>query len=488
MPLKREVVPLLDSPATSGSGATGVCNTVLLEPDGSRHGLNTDVTGALMVLGEHDGPLGAGRGPGRRRDRGLGAAGAGRARDAARHARGPRPGRAAEETVRVVPAHRAAPDGRGARDRRASRRALAADVLVSTVPASAQVPELLAAVADVPLVFDVVYEPWPTPLAAAAERSGRTVLSGLDLLVAQAVNQVVAMTGRFDVPVGRDAPGRRGGAGVEVGRSDRPLPGHRRGRPASSAWSRGRWCRWLIGRLPEPEPEAEPEPEDAEAAEPETEPEEPKELYADIAALPGLALEGGAGRRRVGAAAIGLALGWSWSLLVRAAAGAGLGGAGGHRLADPAAAHPADRAGVRRDRRDGPARLGSRTARGHATTWCGPRSAWLVAGGVVLRAVVHLPARHWATATSGCPACSGSPWATSAGRAGSSGIYGGFLLGGVDRRAARPAARRGPQGLPVRPVHARRAPSWASSSDSRVIDAPLLLRESPDDVALADRG
>jgi shikimate dehydrogenase len=73
---------------------------------------------------------------------------------------------------------------------------------VSTVPASAQVPELIAAVADVPLVFDVVYEPWPTPLAAAAERSGRTVLSGLDLLVAQALNQVVAMTGRYDVPAG----------------------------------------------------------------------------------------------------------------------------------------------------------------------------------------------------------------------------------------------------------------------------------------------
>ena len=48
----------------------------------------------------------------------------------------------------------------------------------------------------------MVYDPWPTPLAAAAERSGRTVLSGLDLLVAQALNQVVAMTGRYDVPAG----------------------------------------------------------------------------------------------------------------------------------------------------------------------------------------------------------------------------------------------------------------------------------------------
>ena len=56
MPLKREAVPLLGS-YDEWVGATGACKTVLLEPDGSRHGLNTDVTGALMVLGEHDVPL-----------------------------------------------------------------------------------------------------------------------------------------------------------------------------------------------------------------------------------------------------------------------------------------------------------------------------------------------------------------------------------------------------------------------------------------------
>ena len=106
----------------------------------------------------------------------------------------------AAETVHAVAAHRSAPTVEVALIDEAG--ALAGDVLVSTVPASAQVPDLIAAVADVPLVFDVVYEPWPTPLAAAAERSGRTVLSGLDLLVAQALNQVVAMTGRYDVPAG----------------------------------------------------------------------------------------------------------------------------------------------------------------------------------------------------------------------------------------------------------------------------------------------
>ena len=56
MPLKREVLPLLDS-ADDWVHAARACNTVLIEPDGQRHGLNTDVTGALMVLGAHEGSL-----------------------------------------------------------------------------------------------------------------------------------------------------------------------------------------------------------------------------------------------------------------------------------------------------------------------------------------------------------------------------------------------------------------------------------------------
>ena len=65
----------------------------------------------------------------------------------------------------------------GTRTRRRSRRCcwptsrtLRADVVVSTIPAEAQTAEVLAAVADVPVVFDVVYDPWPTPLAAAPSR------------------------------------------------------------------------------------------------------------------------------------------------------------------------------------------------------------------------------------------------------------------------------------------------------------------------------
>jgi shikimate dehydrogenase len=201
MPLKREVIPLLGS-YDEWVAATGVCNTVVLEPDGSRHGLNTDVTGALMVLGEHDeAPL--------ERAVVLGGGATSASVLLALAERGMReatlvvrdPDRAAE-TVRAVIGHRNAPqlDVRALADLEGTT--LAADIVVSTVPASVQVPGLLAAVGEIPLVFDVVYEPWPTPLAAAAGQSGRTVIHGLDLLLAQAVNQVVAMTGRFDVPVG----------------------------------------------------------------------------------------------------------------------------------------------------------------------------------------------------------------------------------------------------------------------------------------------
>jgi len=200
MPLKREALPLLGT-HDEWVAATGVCNTILLEPDGSRHGLNTDVTGALMVLNDHDVTL----------ERAVVLGGGATATSVllALAERGLAhatvvvrdPDRAAE-TVYAVARHRSAPTVEVLLLSEVGEAALTGDILVSTVPTSAQTPELLAAVAWLPLVFEVVYEPWPTPLAATAERAGRTVINGLDLLIAQAVNQVAAMTGRYDVPVG----------------------------------------------------------------------------------------------------------------------------------------------------------------------------------------------------------------------------------------------------------------------------------------------
>jgi shikimate dehydrogenase len=71
-----------------------------------------------------------------------------------------------------------------------------ADVVVSTLPAGAA--DAVAGDAWDPstVVLDVIYAPWPTALAAAAEAAGCPVASGLDVLLHQAVEQVELMTGR----------------------------------------------------------------------------------------------------------------------------------------------------------------------------------------------------------------------------------------------------------------------------------------------------
>ena len=45
-------------------------------------------------------------------------------------------------------------------------------------------------------LVDVLYDPWPTPLAQAWAEAGGQVIGGLELLVRQAVKQVQLMTGR----------------------------------------------------------------------------------------------------------------------------------------------------------------------------------------------------------------------------------------------------------------------------------------------------
>ena len=78
------------------------------------------------------------------------------------------------------------------------------DVIISTVPA--EVAGEWADLSKVGVVFDVLYDPWPTPLIAFARRRGLQVRTGLDLLAAQAVGQVKLMTGRrIDFAVLRQA-------------------------------------------------------------------------------------------------------------------------------------------------------------------------------------------------------------------------------------------------------------------------------------------
>ncbi len=202
MPLKRTVVPLVDS-LDRWASLSGVANTVVFE-DGRRSGFNTDAPGAVNALAE--------RVPGPVRSAVVVGGGATATsvllalvesgctsarllvRDPAR----------AQETLAAVARHPLAPELSVSTI--AGAAPVDADIVVSTVPADAQTPELLAAFAEVPAVFEVVYDPWPTPLAEAAQDSGRQLVSGLDLLAHQAILQMVLMTGE-SVPVGlvRDA-------------------------------------------------------------------------------------------------------------------------------------------------------------------------------------------------------------------------------------------------------------------------------------------
>ena len=81
-----------------------------------------------------------------------------------------------------------------------ARRCRESAVVVSTVPADAAVV-LAPAVARARKVVDVIYDPWPTPLASAVVAAGGTVVGGLVMLVNQAFRQVEQFTG---LPAPRD--------------------------------------------------------------------------------------------------------------------------------------------------------------------------------------------------------------------------------------------------------------------------------------------
>lgn len=192
MPLKRTVVPLLDT-SDDWVRLSGVANTLVLD-EGSKHGYNTDIPGAVAAIRERlpSAPrsvviLGGGA-TATSVLLALAELGCTTARVLVRD-----PSRA-EETVAVVSAHPRAPEL--SVETIAGISAVEADLLVSTIPGVAQSPALLAACAGAPAVFDVIYDPWPTPLARAVIEDGRHLVAGLDLLAHQAVGQVLRMTGR----------------------------------------------------------------------------------------------------------------------------------------------------------------------------------------------------------------------------------------------------------------------------------------------------
>lgn len=195
MPLKRAVLPFVDDVSPTVT-AVGAANTVLLGDDGKRRAENTDVPGMAAVLGE----AGVSRGDavvvlgGGATAAATVAALAQLGCDCEVVLRSPR---RVEELTAVAQRSGGALRLRGWDD---VSGALAAPVVVVTLPGDAAAALSPGLPDTVGLLVDVTYHPWPTSLARAWAQRGGEVVGGLELLVQQAALQVALMTGR-DVAV-----------------------------------------------------------------------------------------------------------------------------------------------------------------------------------------------------------------------------------------------------------------------------------------------
>ncbi|MFE4825618.1 shikimate dehydrogenase [Streptomyces sp. NPDC056672] len=197
MPLKRAVIPLLDG-ITATAASVEAVNTLVIGEDGRRTGDNTDVPGMIAALGER----------GVRTVASAAVLGAGATASSAlaalsRICTGP--------VTAYVRSEARAAEMRGWGERTGveirtaawadAAEAFEAPLVIATTPAGTT-DALAPLVPDRPgTLFDVLYEPWPTALAAAWSSRGGPVVSGLDLLVHQAVLQVEQMTGRSPAPL-----------------------------------------------------------------------------------------------------------------------------------------------------------------------------------------------------------------------------------------------------------------------------------------------
>lgn len=197
MPLKRAVIPLLDEISATAASVEAV-NTVVFAAGGRRLGDNTDIPGMRAAL----------------RERGVTAVPSAAVLGAGATASSALAALATVCTGEVTAYVRSA--GRAAQMRQWGERlgvavrtahwddaakALGEPLVVATTPAGAA-DHLAGSVPGTPgTLFDVLYDPWPTPLAAAWGARGGRVLGGLDLLVHQAVLQVEQHTGRAPAPL-----------------------------------------------------------------------------------------------------------------------------------------------------------------------------------------------------------------------------------------------------------------------------------------------
>ncbi|MEU6757467.1 shikimate dehydrogenase [Streptomyces sp. NPDC046685] len=197
MPLKRAVIPLLDAVSDTAAAVEAV-NTVVLTEDGRRLGDNTDIPGIVAALherGVEKVPSAAVLGAGATASSALAALSRICSGEVTAYVRSPARGDEMRQwgerlgvPVRTADWSRAA-------------EALAAPLVIATTPAGATDSLAASVPAAAGTLFDVLYDPWPTPLAAAWSRQGGKVVGGLDLLVHQAVLQVERMTGRTPGPL-----------------------------------------------------------------------------------------------------------------------------------------------------------------------------------------------------------------------------------------------------------------------------------------------
>ncbi|MEU7027324.1 shikimate dehydrogenase [Streptomyces sp. NPDC046275] len=197
MPLKRAIIPLLDEITDTATSVEAV-NTVVFTDDGRRVGDNTDIPGMVAALRE--------RGVEKVESAavlGAGATASSALAALARICAGP--------VTAYVRSEARAEEMRGWGDRLGvevrtgawedAAEAFAAPLVIATTPAGTT-DALAEAVPDAPgTLFDVLYDPWPTRLAAAWSARGGRIVGGLDLLVHQAVLQVEQMTGRTPGPL-----------------------------------------------------------------------------------------------------------------------------------------------------------------------------------------------------------------------------------------------------------------------------------------------